>query len=83
MRFLLDMVLFVRAKNEKPRPERGLVSDNVNFIDGGVNPAWSERHRINVIKLRDAGQHQNGFQTRLEAGQNIRTQVIADNNRFF
>ena len=62
---------------------RGSVSDNVNFIDGGVNPAWPERHRINVIKLRDAGEDQYCLQTRLETGQNIGAQVVADNNGFF
>ncbi len=49
---------------------RGAVSDDVDFIDGGVNPAWPERHRINVIKLRDAGEDQNRLQTRLKSGQN-------------
>lgn len=62
---------------------RGSVSDDVDFIDGGVNPAWPERHRINVIKLRDAGEDQNRLQTRLESGQNIGAQVVADNNGFF
>ena len=72
---------------------RGSESDNVNFVDGGVDPARPERHRINVIKLRDTGEHQNGLhpwiiraalntmqahsEETVIVGDNLRTDILA------
>ena len=62
---------------------RGSESNNVDFVDRGVNPARSEGHRIDVIKLRDARKYQDGFKPCLEASQNIGAKVVTDNNGFF
>ncbi len=62
---------------------RGCYSDNVDFSDRWVNPTWAERHTVDIVERRNTRKHQNRLQTRLEARQNIGTQVIADNHRFF
>lgn len=58
-------------------------SNHINFRNGRVNPAWSERHAVNVVERRNARQYQDGFETRTEARQNIGTQVVADDNGLF
>ncbi len=62
---------------------RGCYSDNVDFSDRWVNPAGAEWHTVDIVERRNAGEYQNRLQTGLEARQNIGTQVIADNHRFF
>ena len=69
------------ARNEKPRPATWLASENIDFRDGRVNPRWAERHAVDVVEGGDAGEHQNSLQPRLETGQYIGAQVIADDHR--
>lgn len=69
------------AINKKPRPETWRVLEKIDFRDGRVNPRWAERHAVDVVEGGDAGEHQNGLQPRLEAGQYVGAQVIADDHR--
>ena len=69
------------AINKKPRPETWLTLENIDFRNRWINPGWAERHAVDIIKRGYPGKHQNGFQPGLETRQNIRAQVIADDNR--
>ncbi len=59
------------------------ILEKIDFGHGRVNPCGAERDVIHIINGGDSRKDQNGFQTRLEACEDIGTQIIPDNHGLF
>ena len=59
---------------------RGSESDDINFIDRGVNPARPERHGVDIIECGYPGKYEDRLKARLETGQNVGTQIVTHND---